>query len=147
MLIKAFFIESQMSTYFEKLRDPRWQKMRLEVMQNKEFCCEICGDSKSTLNVHHKVYFKDRNPWEYLPQQLACLCESCHEQDHKRIDPLKFFGSMLPLDGPRSRDCVSLVIAGILDFDYKLSLEITGYQDSKFSAKTYKLGQKIGELL
>jgi len=136
-----------MSSYFDKLRDPRWQKMRLEVMQTNDFCCEICGDSKSTLNVHHKVYFKDRDPWEYLPEQLSCLCESCHKQNHKTTDPLKFFGSLLPLDGPISRDSISLVIAGILDFDYKLSLEITGYSDNKFAEKAYKYGQKIGDLL
>jgi hypothetical protein len=136
-----------MSSYFEKLRDPRWQKMRLEVMQTNEFCCEICGDSTSTLNVHHKAYFKDRDPWEYLPQQLSCLCENCHEQNHKTIDPLKFFGSLLFLDGPKSRDSVSLIIAGILGYDYTLSLEITGFKDSKFSAKLYKLGQKIGDTL
>lgn len=136
-----------MSSYFEKLRDPRWQKMRLEVMQKNEFCCEICGDSTSTLNVHHKAYFKDREPWEYLSQQLSCLCENCHEQTHKTVDPLKFFGSLLSLDGPRSRDSVSLIIAGILDYDYTLSLEITGFKDNKFSAKLYKLGQKIGDTL
>jgi hypothetical protein len=147
MLIKAFFIEAHMSTYFQKLRDPRWQKMRLEVMQKNEFCCEICGDSKSTLNVHHKVYFKDRDPWEYLPEQLSCLCESCHEENHNKIDSLKFFTSLVPLDGPISKDPLCLVIAGLLDFDYKLSLEIIGYEDCEFASKRYKLGQKLGEIL
>ena len=79
---------SYKSAYAQKLRDPRWQKKRLEVMQENEFSCEICGDDSSTLNVHHKQYLKGFEPWEYHARQLACLCESCHEETHKMHDIL-----------------------------------------------------------
>jgi methionyl-tRNA synthetase len=62
-----------MSAYWEKLKDPRWQKLRLEAMQKADFHCERCGDGESTLNVHHKEYFKGREPWEYKPKQLLDL--------------------------------------------------------------------------
>lgn len=67
-----------MATYFEKLRDPRWQKKRLEIMQRAGFACESCGDNESTLNVHHGYYERGLEPWEYKSNTLWCLCEGCH---------------------------------------------------------------------
>jgi 5-methylcytosine-specific restriction endonuclease McrA len=66
-------------TYWEKLRDPRWQKRRLEVMQRAGFKCETCHDDSTTLNVHHKIYRKGAEPWEYADSELMCICEPCHE--------------------------------------------------------------------
>lgn len=68
-----------MSTkYSEKLRDPRWQKKRLEVFQRDEFICQICLDSESTLNIHHKRYIPGKEPWDYDLNDLVTLCEICH---------------------------------------------------------------------
>lgn len=64
--------------YSDKLRDPRWQKKRLEVMERDSFTCLACGDSKSTLNVHHKEYHGD--PWNAPMGSLETLCESCHTE-------------------------------------------------------------------
>lgn len=66
-------------TYYEKLRDPRWQRKRLEIMQREHFSCERCGSDGDTLNVHHSYYEKGHDPWEYPSDSLHCLCESCHE--------------------------------------------------------------------
>jgi hypothetical protein len=71
--------EKRRSEYSEKLRDPRWQKKRLEVMARDEFTCQSCFDSKSTLNVHHNYYKRNAAPWEYPLDALVTLCESCHE--------------------------------------------------------------------
>lgn len=65
-------------TYSEKLRDPRWQKKRLEIMQRDNFCCIVCCDSKSELQVHHLIY-KKRDPWDYPNALYQTLCKSCHE--------------------------------------------------------------------
>jgi hypothetical protein len=62
--------------YSEKLRDPRWQRKRLEVMQRDKFTCLACGDKASTLNVHHKQYHGD--PWDAPMPSLETLCEACH---------------------------------------------------------------------
>lgn len=63
-------------TYSEKLKDPRWQKKRLEILQRDEFKCRMCDDSKSTLHVHHLKYSGD--PWEIDSCFLITLCEYCH---------------------------------------------------------------------
>lgn len=69
-----------MATYWEKLKDPRWQRRRLEVMELADFACAECSATEQTLHVHHKLYRKGANPWEYTDDELACLCEACHER-------------------------------------------------------------------
>lgn len=66
-------------TYAEKLRDPRWQKKRLEILKSSEFSCSCCGDSESELHVHHRVYFRNRDPWDYENKFLIPVCEECHK--------------------------------------------------------------------
>jgi len=81
-----------MKTYREKLRDPRWQRKRLEIMQRDDFRCVKCSDTKTTLNVHHLKYFK--NPWDARNEDLVTVCEPCHAQieAEKRI-----FNEPLPI--------------------------------------------------
>lgn len=71
-----------MSSYTEKLKDPRWQKMRLKVMEYAKFRCQICGAKERTLHVHHSYYAKGKEPWEYPAGSLICVCEVCHEKLH-----------------------------------------------------------------
>lgn len=66
-------------TYSEKLRDPRWQRKRLEVMQRDDFACQFCEAKDKTLNVHHVEYIKGREPWEYDNLYLITVCEECHK--------------------------------------------------------------------
>lgn len=65
-------------TYSEKLRDPRWQQMRLKIMERDKFTCQFCGSTEKTLNVHHKLYSKGAEPWEYDERILVTCCEDCH---------------------------------------------------------------------
>ena len=74
--------------FFAKYKDPRWQKKRLERMQTANFRCESCESEDKTLNVHHKSYKKNHNPWEYKDYELECLCEDCHAEKHKIKDRL-----------------------------------------------------------
>lgn len=99
-------------TYWEKLKDPRWQRKRLEAMERSGFACEVCYDDEQTLHVHHKQYFKGRDPWEYDDKQLAVLCESCHGMQHESEDALSLVCSYLDLDGPWSRDTLAAVVSG-----------------------------------
>lgn len=78
-----------MSTYHELLRDPRWQRKRLEAMNRAGFKCEECGSAETTLNVHHLIYRKGAKPWEYEPDELVCLCEDCHGTRHVQADGLR----------------------------------------------------------
>lgn len=70
------------ANYQDLLRDPRWQRRRLEIMSRAEFKCERCASSEGTLNVHHKLYRTGAAPWEYTDKELACLCEDCHLEGH-----------------------------------------------------------------
>lgn len=73
---------AEKKTYSEKLKDPRWQKKRLEIMQRDDFKCQMCSRSDIMLTVHHHYYTKDAEPWEYEDQALVTLCEICHKAEH-----------------------------------------------------------------
>jgi hypothetical protein len=68
-----------MKTYSEKLKDPRWQKIRLQIMGRDGFICTECGDDSSPLHVHHHYYEKGKAPWDYPDDALTTLCETCHK--------------------------------------------------------------------
>lgn len=67
-------------SYLDKLKSPKWQKKRLEILQRDEFTCINCDSTDKNLQVHHTIYINDRNPWEYEDFQLITLCEDCHEK-------------------------------------------------------------------
>jgi glutaredoxin len=69
-----------MATYSEKLKDPRWQKKRLEIFQRDDFKCVYCGDDKNTLHIHHLQYDRShKDPWDYENEKMITLCEYCHQ--------------------------------------------------------------------
>lgn len=105
------------SEYAKKLLDPRWQKKRLEVLEGAGWKCSICGNDKATLHVHHKMYLKGREPWDYDAGQLASMCECCHEEWHEvrgNDDALLRAASFAPMDGPGGRDECSALLSGFL---------------------------------
>lgn len=74
-------------TYSEKLKDPRWQKKRLEIMSRDGFQCINCSSKTSTLTVHHFYYISGRMPWEYPDQSMATLCHDCHSEGNDDLCP------------------------------------------------------------
>jgi hypothetical protein len=73
-----------MKTYSEKLRDPRWQKKRLKVMEYAHWRCQICGRKDSTLHCHHSYYTRGKEPWQYPDGSIICICQGCHEKIHTK---------------------------------------------------------------
>lgn len=69
-------------TYSEKLKNPKWQKKRLEILQRDNFKCCNCLNGESTLHVHHSMYL-GKEPWETPSECLDTLCEHCHEFEHE----------------------------------------------------------------
>jgi len=69
--------------YSEKLKDPRWQKKRLEILERDNWACQGCGDDESTLFVHHRTYITHKEPWEYDDFSLVTLCENCHSNERE----------------------------------------------------------------
>jgi len=75
---RLFFLRWCVMEYAEKLKDPRWQKKRLQVFERDNWTCQICGNTKETLCIHHKYYEKDKEPWDYEDDCYQTLCELCH---------------------------------------------------------------------
>lgn len=76
-------------TYWQKLKDPRWQKMRLRAMERDGFACKWCGSTTATLNVHHGYYPRGAEPWDVSLDTLHTLCETCHEKAQSDLDDAK----------------------------------------------------------
>lgn len=113
---------TESGSYAAKLKDPRWQKKRLEVLDRAGWVCEMCGDGESMLHVHHKQYLRGREPWEYDADQLASLCATCHKEGHGSPDRMLNVISRLAVDGPCGRDTAAMLIAGFVgnepDFEF-----------------------------
>lgn len=103
-------------TYYEKLKDPRWQKKRLEIMERDKFECQLCYNNENELNVHHFEYSK--NPWDVENTSLITLCKDCHERIvvmEKLIIPLKIkiFRYLSLIDEKSYVDAIKDVLSGI----------------------------------
>lgn len=127
-------------TYWEKLQDPRWQKKRLEAMSEVGFRCELCYDNASTLNVHHKEYFKNREPWDYENNQLAVLCKNCHENLHLEFDLFKWIGSHANVDGPDNRQELAFILCGYIGHSLEDILAMTGIESTPYIRRCYYAG-------
>jgi hypothetical protein len=64
--------------YWEKLKDPRWQKKRLELFEAAKWKCQVCECSTKELQVHHKLYLRSTDPWDYEDWAYEVLCKNCH---------------------------------------------------------------------
>ena len=68
------------NTYSDKLKSPKWQKKRLEILSRDKFTCKLCKDTETQLHVHHKYYEDGCDPWEYPNTALVTLCADCHKE-------------------------------------------------------------------
>jgi len=65
--------------YAEKLKDSRWQLLRLQILERDEYECQRCHSDNKILQVHHLIYYSNREPWDYEDDDLITLCIDCHE--------------------------------------------------------------------
>jgi hypothetical protein len=64
-------------TYSDKLKSPKWQKKRLQILERDNWQCQYCKDTESQLQVHHLKYTGE--PWEAKNEDLITTCCDCHE--------------------------------------------------------------------
>ena len=64
-------------TYSDKLKHPKWQRKRLEILNRDNFKCTLCNDKETELHVHHEKYEKGE-PWDINNKYLTTLCKHCH---------------------------------------------------------------------
>lgn len=94
--------------YSELLKSPKWQRKRLEIFDRDDFTCRFCGSTDNQLHVHHLIYLKDKEPWEYNDEYLLTLCDICHQDEEKLKYEDKFLLGNILLAGIKRRDLYSL---------------------------------------
>ncbi len=76
-------MEPAQEEYFRLLRDPRWQKRRLEIFQRDGWQCQACDNGLEDgveFHVHHLRY--EGLPWEAPDEALSTRCAGCHVREH-----------------------------------------------------------------
>lgn len=114
-----------MIPYWQKLKDPRWQRKRLEILQRDGFACQHCGDKESELHVHHTIYTPKTEPWEHESESLITLCTTCHG-DVEMIK--KEIGLQLKYAAVRCLYCeIAELISGGLDSEINIAVQKIKY--------------------
>jgi len=135
----------QGKSYGELLRDPRWQRKRLKILERDGFECQDCGSADKELHVHHTKYLRGAAPWESADIDLLTLCETCHrsasllrrrlldlvdELDPFRLGPLVGYAIALCSEDLPERP-------GYEDMDYEI---VSGFADHHLMAPEEVIG-------
>jgi len=85
-------------SYSDKLKDIRWQKKRLQLLEAANWKCTNlkCSTPELQLHVHHRLYRKNADPWDYEDWCYAVLCENCHAVEQYLLDEAKEVLAMFP---------------------------------------------------
>ena len=111
-------------SYAEKLKDPQWQKKRLEIFERDGFKCKMCEKEKPELHVHHKYYIFGKEPWDHPRSLLVTLCKDCHEKEESAKEIQKDFCKVLLTKGWFNCDLEELLsyLMNFQTFDKKVLL-------------------------
>jgi len=98
LLPRSGFFYLYTMTYGDKLKDERWIKKRLSILEKDGFKCKNCL-SRLNLQVHHKAYLSGADPWQYPDYFLITLCEVCHSEEEYYKKAIKEYSDSLSLKG------------------------------------------------
>lgn len=93
-------------SYVQQLKDPRWQRRRLEIFQRDGFKCTMCKAGEKELQVHHKLYLKFIPPWDYPDSWLCTMCVDCHTRITKLKDRIGWL-----ISHPEGQQIISMMEA------------------------------------
>ena len=70
-------------------RNFKWLKFAESVKEKDNYECQHCfrTSKEVILQAHHKVYHKEKKPWEYFLTDCTTLCKGCHAREHNLIEP------------------------------------------------------------
>lgn len=97
-----------METYTQKLKNPLWQRKRLEIFQRDKFACTLCGATHKELQIHHLDYLGNLLPHEYPNDMLITLCVDCHEKENGRKNYENYLLTSLKMKGFLAQDILRL---------------------------------------
>jgi hypothetical protein len=138
------------NSYSEKLKDPRWQKKRLKVMEYANWRCQICGCKDKTLHIHHSYYIRGKQPWQYPEGSLICICHACHDKIHgkkeeKAVEKLTPEARFRKAFMENANGCISyLEIGTIFIRDYEIEFSLP--QDYSIAPVSHNRLLKVVEL-
>lgn len=68
--------------FLESYNTVEWQRKKNRILERDNYTCQICGDTKSVMQVHHITY-KHCNGKAYnaYDGDLITLCKKCHSAD------------------------------------------------------------------
>jgi hypothetical protein len=69
----------------------QWKVFRAKVIEKDFGRCSLCERTREEgiiLQVHHKIYFPGRKPWDYEFSMVQTLCKRCHSIEHGIIPPM-----------------------------------------------------------
>lgn len=91
-------------SYQSFLQTPYWQAVTAAKKKRTQWRCERCHEHRS-LNIHHRTYRHHCYEHLWLNEDLECLCEPCHSNEHgfwsQRPPPLPPRDLMRPRVGGR----------------------------------------------
>ena len=67
-----------------RFKDPRYQKWRIQVLENAKYQCQSCG-KKGGLHCHHMKSWARHISLRFDPSNGMALCPACHWQEHAMI--------------------------------------------------------------
>ena len=75
-------------TYWDKLQDVRWQRRRMEIWKIYGGFCQYpgCENPNMQIDVHHKVYLRNTEPWDYPIWCFTLYCRTHHEIEQDRME-------------------------------------------------------------
>lgn len=76
---EIIYVTEEQLSYSEKLKHPLWRAKRIPILKRDNFKCLFCNLGDRPLEVHHILYIRGREPWEYPDAYLQTLCEPCHD--------------------------------------------------------------------
>ncbi len=90
-----------MTTYAEKCKDVRWQKLRNKVLERDSYTCQAANCKKTTgsMEVHHLDYIPGIEMWNYPMDMLVTLCSDCHDKEIGRVLLEKNLATTLKMKG------------------------------------------------
>ncbi len=69
--------------YSDFLQTPYWIAIKERLLKTIGYKCQLCGDKKNPLHIHHNTYEHHGYEHIYYREDLIVLCERCHLLFHE----------------------------------------------------------------